>query len=313
MLAWIAWLSFAVLFVPWAGCGSYAPSRSAAPDGAPVIATTGLVADLARRVSGGLVEVEAIMGPGVDPHLYQAKAADRRKLEQAKLVLYNGLHLEGTMSELLQNLPQARAVADGIAKDQLLYAEGQPDPHVWFDVQLWIQALGAVEKAMADAFPEHADAFRKNATEYRTELQALDEEIRRDIAAIPPRRRVLVTAHDAFRYFGRAYGIEVIGLQGISTADETGLKEMQQIVERVIRDRIPAVFAETSVPIDGVQAVVERCRARGHAVRIAQAKLYSDALDRPDKVEGTYPGMMRHNVRVIVEALSSETTSSRRP
>jgi manganese/zinc/iron transport system substrate-binding protein len=313
MLAWIGWLSSVLVFVPWAGCGSDAPSRPSSSNGAPVVATTGLVADLARRVSGGLVEVEAIMGPGVDPHIYQAKAADRRKLEQATLVLYNGLHLEGTMSELLQNLPQARAVADGIPKDQLLYAEGQPDPHVWFDVRLWIQALGAVEKAMSAAFPQHADAFRKNASAYQTELQALDEEIRQDIAAIPPRRRVLVTAHDAFRYFGRAYGIEVIGLQGISTADETGLKEMQQIVERVVRDRIPAIFAETSVPMDGVQAVVERCRARGHAVRIAHAKLYSDALDRLDKVEGTYPGMMRHNVRVIVEALGNNAASSRRP
>jgi manganese/zinc/iron transport system substrate-binding protein len=175
MLAWIGWLSSVLVFVPWAGCGSDAPSRPSSSNGAPVVATTGLVADLARRVSGGLVEVEAIMGPGVDPHIYQAKAADRRKLEQATLVLYNGLHLEGTMSELLQNLPQARAVADGIPKDQLLYAEGQPDPHVWFDVRLWIQALGAVEKAMSAAFPQHADAFRKNASAYQTELQALDE------------------------------------------------------------------------------------------------------------------------------------------
>ncbi|MCS6976984.1 MAG: zinc ABC transporter substrate-binding protein [Gemmatales bacterium] len=287
------------------GCGRYVSSKPA-PNGAEIVATTGLVADLARRVSGGLVEVEAIMGPGVDPHLYQAKAADRRKLENAKLVLYNGLHLEGTMSEMLQNLPHARAVAEGIAKHQLLYAEGQPDPHVWFDVKLWIQALGAVEAAMCDAFPQHADAFRKNAADYRTELQALDEEIRRALATIPPQRRVLITAHDAFRYFGRAYGIEVIGLQGISTADETGLKEMQRIVERVVRDRIPAIFAETSVPMDGVQAVVERCHARGHEVRIAKAKLYSDALDRPDVPEGSYPGMMRHNVQVIVDELRAE-------
>lgn len=288
-------------------CGPYEPGKSsAASNGAPVVATTGLVADLARRISGGLVEVEAIMGPGVDPHLYQPKAADRRKLEHARLVLYNGLHLEGGMSELLHNLPHARAVADGIAKDQLLYAEGQPDPHVWFDVQLWMQALDAAEKALCEVFPQHAESFRRNAAAYRRELQALHEEVRQKIAAIPARRRVLITAHDAFRYFGRAYGIEVIGLQGISTADETGLREMQQIVERVVRDRIPAIFAETSVPPDGVQAVVERCRARGHVVRLASARLYSDALDRPEVPEGSYPGMMRHNVRVIVEALSGE-------
>jgi len=282
-----------------AGCGNAHPS----PPTERVVATTGMVADLAQRVSGGTVEVEALMGPGVDPHLYQPKAADRRKLEQAALVLYNGLHLEGNMTELLESLPRARAVTATIPKDRLLVNLDQPDPHVWFDVSLWMHALHAVEQAMIEAFPQHGDAFKQNASKYRKELADLHEEVRRELARIPPQRRVLITAHDAFRYFGRAYGLEVVGLQGVSTADEAGLKEVQRVVERIVQDKVPAIFTESSVPPDGIEAVVERCRGRGHQVSVPAGRLYSDAMDRPGTPGGTYPGMVRHNVKLIVDAL----------
>jgi manganese/zinc/iron transport system substrate-binding protein len=283
-----------------AGCAGPPPSRNHDPD---VVATTTLVADLARQVSGGVVAVEAIMGPGVDPHLYQAKAADRRKLEQARLVLYHGLHLEGTMTELLEHLPHARAVAAGIPRESLIFDLGQPDPHVWFDVRLWQMALETCCEAMSHSFPQHRETFRRHTELYHQRLEELDADIRRQIDALPPGRRTLITAHDAFRYFGRAYGLRVMGLQGVSTADETGLREINRIVESVLRDRLPAVFAETSVPSDGLEAVIERCRAKGHAVRLAPGRLYSDALDRPDTRCGTYVGMMRFNVETIVQAL----------
>jgi manganese/zinc/iron transport system substrate-binding protein len=282
-----------------AGCGNAHPS----PPAERVVATTGMVADLARRVSGGAVEVEALMGPGVDPHLYQPKAADRRQLEQAALVLYNGLHLEGNMTELLEGLPRARAVASTIPKERLLVDKGQPDPHVWFDVSLWLHALDAVEQAMVEAFPQHAAAFKQNAGAYRKELADLHEEVKQQLAGVPPERRVLITAHDAFRYFGRAYGMEVVGLQGVSTADEAGLKEVQRVVERIVKDKVPAIFTESSVPPDGIEAVVERCRGRGHQVNVPAGRLYSDAMDRPGAPGGSYPGMVRHNVKLIVDAL----------
>jgi manganese/zinc/iron transport system substrate-binding protein len=279
------------------GCGQ--------SNGAPekVVTTTGMIADLARNVGGGLVQVEEIMGPGVDPHLYQPKASDRRKLDEASLVLFNGLHLEGNMAEMLEHLPRSKAVSADIPKDRLLIDAGQPDPHVWFDVSLWIIALGTVEKAMVEAFPAHADAFHKNAVAYRKQLEALHAEVQRDLATIPREQRVLVTAHDAFRYFGRAYDVEVVGLQGVSTADEAGLREVQRVVDRVVQAKVKAIFTETSVPPDGIEKVVERCKANGHSVRIPSGKLFSDAMDRPGTPGGTYPGMVRHNVKLMVEAL----------
>jgi manganese/zinc/iron transport system substrate-binding protein len=268
-----------------------------------VLATVGMIGDLARRVGGDTVEVHDLMGAGVDPHLYEPKESDRSRLRQADLILYNGLHLEGKMVETLEKNTKAKAVTAGIPKDRLLEDEGQHDPHVWFDVSLWVYALDAVEKHLTELQPKHGELYKKNAAAYRTELQALHEEVKRDIATVPEKQRVLITAHDAFRYFGKAYGIEVKGLQGVSTANDANLKDVEEIVELVLSRKIKALFPESSVPPDGVKKVMERCRARGHEVKLAEKPLYSDAMDEPGTPGGTYPGMVRSNVRLIVDSL----------
>ncbi len=271
-----------------------------------VVATTGMIADLVERVSGGKVEVMQLMQAGVDPHLYKAKESAIRRLFQADLVFYNGLHLEGKMDRLLKNNPKAVAVARDIlahAEDLLLEDEGQHDPHIWFDVSLWARALDVVEAELIKLDPSHAELYRRNAAEYRSELKALHEEVKRDLASIPQSQRVLVTAHDAFRYFGRAYEIEVYGLQGVSTASQAGLREVQEVVNLVVSRNIKALFVESSVPPDGVNAIVARCRDRNHRVSVPDDTLFSDAMGDPGTPEGTYPGMVRHNVRLIVDAL----------
>jgi len=268
-----------------------------------VVATTSMIGDMVQRLAGETAELQVLMGPGVDPHLYEPKESDRAKLRQADLILYNGLHLEGKMAENLAKNPKAKAVAEPLPKDRLLEEEGQPDPHVWFDVSLWAQTIDVVEKALVELQPQHAELYRKNAAAYRQELSRLHEEVRSSLASIPQDQRVLVTAHDAFRYFGRAYGIEVKGLQGVSTATEAGLRRVEEVVDLVVARKIKALFPESSVPPDGVKKVLERCQARGHSVRLADGELYSDAMDEPGTPAGTYVGMVRSNVRLIVESL----------
>jgi manganese/zinc/iron transport system substrate-binding protein len=268
-----------------------------------VVVTTGMIADLARNVAGDSVELEVLMGPGIDPHLFKAKESTIRRLFGAELILYNGLHLEGKMARVLEKCDQARACAREIPETQLLEDEGQHDPHIWFDVGLWVEALGAVEQDLCQLCPEHADVYHARAACYRHELLRLHDEVREQLHTIPKSRRVMVTAHDAFRYFGRAYDVEVVGLQGVSTASQAGLRKVQEVVDLVVSRQVKALFVESSVPPDGVNAVVERCRARGHEVRVADQPLFSDAMGDAGTPEGTYPGMIRHNVRVIVEAL----------
>lgn len=287
-------------------CGGQQP---AAPPGPPrVLATTNLVADTARRLGGTEVAVEALMGPGVDPHLYKPSESDVRRLSEAELILYSGLHLEGKMADLLERLAHERPVAAVTAKlpASVLRAppefSGQPDPHVWFDVALWAETVDPVAEALARIAPAHAETFRERARAYRAELAVLDEWVRKRVAEIPPERRVLVTAHDAFGYFGRAYGVEVVGLQGISTLSEAGLADVERVVDLVAGRKIPAIFVESSVPRRSIEAVQAAVRAKGGAVEIG-GQLYSDSLGPADGPAGTYPGMVRANVDTLVTAL----------
>ncbi len=276
-----------------------------------IVTTTGMIADAARRVGGGRVEVRALMGPGVDPHLYKASERDVTRMADADLILYNGLHLEGAMAEVLERLGErgrTAAVTTDLARGRLLAPpefRGQYDPHVWFDVGLWRQAVLTVGDRLAALDTVHAGTYRANAAAYARELEALDAEVRAEAARVPADRRVLVTAHDAFNYFGRAYGFEVRGLQGISTASEAGLGDVQSLAAFIAGRRIPAMFVETSVPPRTIEAVQAAVRARGFAVAIG-GQLYSDAMGSPGTPEGTYPGMIRHNVRAIVRALLRE-------
>ncbi|MBA4062275.1 MAG: manganese transporter [Isosphaera sp.] len=284
-------------------------------DGPPVrvTCTTTIVADAVQRVGGDRVRVDTLMGPGVDPHKYIPFPSDRRKLDDAHLVFYSGLHLEGKMADLFEKNKdrwRAHAVAGGIDPAKLLNADadgGEHDPHVWFDVQLWKYAVEAVRDGLAGLDPPGADTYRANAAAYLKELDALDADIRKQLATVPADRRVLVTSHDAFGYFGRAYGFEVVGLQGVSTASEVGTARRAELAKLLGDKRVPAVFTETSVPDDGLKAVLDDVRkSYGHEVKLVGGDdaLYSDALGGPGSPGATYPGMVRHNVGVIVAALS---------
>ena len=290
------------------GCG--AGDRPVATDGPlNIVATTTIVADLAREVGGDAVTVTSLMGAGVDPHLYKASAGDVRRMAAADVIVYNGLHLEGKMTEILEQM-QGRgvatvAVAECVPEENMVdsgsYA-GLHDPHVWFDVSLWAQAADCLAGALAESDPAHAAEYRARAATYAGELDTLDAWVRERVAGIPEEQRVLVTAHDAFAYFGRAYGIDVRGLLGVSTASEAGTGDVQELAAFITERGIPALFVETSVPRRYVEALQEAVRARGHDVVIG-GSLYSDALGGPDTDAATYEGTVRSNVSTIVEAL----------
>ena len=275
-----------------------------------VVTTVGMIADAAEHVGGDRVEVEGLMGPGIDPHLYKASEGDVRRLERADVIFYGGLHLEAKMADVLERIGErrlTRAVTDGIPRSRLIsVGAGQHDPHVWFDVALWKGAVREIRDTLAAADPAHAEGYRARAAAYLAELDALDAEVRRKSATVPPRARVIVTAHDAFGYFGRAYGFEVIGLQGISTASEAGAKDVQRLADLIATRRIPAIFVESSVSPRTIEAVQEAVRSRGFDVEIG-GSLFSDAMGSAGTPEGTYVGMVRHNADTITSALRRVT------
>jgi len=273
-----------------------------------VVTTIGMIADVAARLAGPHARVDALMGAGVDPHLYKASEGDVRRLSEADLVLYNGLHLEGKMGDVLVKLARQRpvvAVADAVPEGQRREPpemQGQYDPHIWFDVSLWALVVEPIERELARLRPAHADEFRSNAAAVRKELEELDRWVTERIQTLPAGKRVLVTAHDAFGYFGRRYGVEVHGLQGISTVAEAGLKDVEQLVDLIVTRKVKAIFVESSVPRRSIEAVQAACRARQHDVAIG-GQLFSDAMGAAGTPEGTYTGMVRHNVNTVVEAL----------
>lgn len=271
-----------------------------------ITCTTGMVGDLVQHVGGPYVEVVSLMGANSDPHLYKATTGDVNKLNRADMIFYSGLHLEGKMGEIFARLARKKptvAVTGAIPEDRLLeVSTGLFDPHVWFDVSLWSEALAAVAEALSQYDPAHAAEYKENARKYRVELDKLHQDCREQVATIRAQRRVLVTAHDAFHYFGRAYDMEVKAIQGISTEAEAGVKEINELVAFISDRGIKAVFVETSVSERNILAVVEGCQARGHQVVIG-GKLHSDAMGRPGTPEGTYVGMVRSNVDTIVKAL----------
>lgn len=293
----------AMLAVSACGNKRIAPSR----DGViQVAATTGMVADIVNEVGGDRVRVTSLMGPGVDPHLFKASRGDMIELDRAELIFYNGLHLEGKMTRILEQMGRMKPVvpvAENIDPNRLIRTEdGQPDPHVWFDVKLWIEAAETVRDHLIQADPDRKENYEARAAAYIEELEELDRYVREQIASIPKERRVLVTAHDAFSYFGQAYDIEVVGLQGINTAAEYGLKDVQKLVNLLTERKIKAVFVESSVPKRSIEAVVKGASEKGHRVKIG-GELFSDALGEAGTPEGTYIGMIRHNVDAIVSAL----------
>jgi manganese/zinc/iron transport system substrate-binding protein len=278
-----------------------------------VASTTTMIGDLVRRIGGDRVDLKVIMGPGVDPHTFKPSPGDIGELRRADLVFYNGLHLEGKMVETFEHslADKSVAVGEAIPKQRLLsWQEGQGgahDPHVWFDVQLWSLAAEKIRDTLASRDPAGADEYRRRAGELAQSLQSLDQYAREKLATVPKEKRVLVTSHDAYGYFGKAYEVEVRGLQGISTETEAGIQAINTAVDFILRRRIPALFVESSVSHKTIERVQADCKARGFAVVIG-GELYSDAMGQPGERPGyevqTYEGMLRYNVDTIVAALN---------
>lgn len=294
--------------------------QSAAPVGASdasgplkITCTIGMIGDVARELGGEQVAVTSLMGSGVDPHLYKASQGDLARLNEADLILYNGLHLEGRMADVLVGMAsrvKTYQVTDQI--DPTLLREppefqGNYDPHVWFDVSLWQKVAERIHAILVENRPEQKGYFDERAAAYQAKLAELHEYARTKIATIPEDHRVLVTAHDAFGYFGRAYGMEVMGIQGISTSSEYGLQDLNKLVELLVSRKIQAVFVETSISHASIEALIAGAASKGHTVRLG-GTLYSDAMGETGTPEGTYLGMVRHNVDTIVEALKSDAS-----
>lgn len=276
-----------------------------------VVATTGQVADVVRNVGGQRVVVTALMGPGVDPHLYKASAGDVMTIQRADAVFYSGLHLEGRMVEIFERLARTKptfAVTDLMPVDRLRRPPefaGAYDPHVWFDPTLWSFTVDSVAQHLSELDPQSAATYSANAASYKAQIAELDSYARQELSKIPPQTRVLITAHDAFGYFGVHYGLEVRGLQGISTASEAGAADVQGLATFIAERNISAIFVESSVPQATIEAVQAAVRARGKEVAIG-GQLFSDALGAAGTPEGTYIGMFKANVDTISRALTPD-------
>ena len=273
-----------------------------------VVTTIGMITDIVQNVGGARVDATGLMGPGIDPHLYKASEGDVARLAGANLIFYNGLHLEGKIAGVLERMQdriKTVAVTHDIDRGILLAPpefEGAYDPHVWFDVTLWMKAVERVRDTLIEVDKDSAELYRANTKDYLAKLEDLHDYVTQQAERVAPDQRVLVTAHDAFNYFGRAYGFEVRGLQGISTAAEAGTADVQALVQFIVERRTPAMFVETSVPRRSIEAVQAAVRAKGFSVEIG-GQLFSDAMGASGTLEGTYIGMVRHNIDTIVASL----------
>lgn len=295
-------LAFALLLV---SCGG--PQKAETNEHPYIVTTTGMIADIIENIAGDSAKVEAIMQPGVDPHLYKASQGDLKKIMDADYIFYNGLHLEGKMGKILEKQAHVKpviALGDSINRKKVINLSADVyDPHIWFDVALWKESAEVALKNLIRLNPKNTAYYQQNADKYLQDLDSLDTWVKTAIATIPLNRRVLITAHDAFSYFGKAYSIEVRGLQGISTMSEIGLRDVTDLVNFIIKNDIPAVFVESSVSDKSLKAVVEGVNKKGKTLSIG-GNLFSDAMGKKGTPEGTYIGMVKHNVTTIVNALN---------
>jgi len=272
-----------------------------------IVTTTTMITDLVKKIGGQHINLQGLMGSGVDPHLYKASEGDVTKLANADIIFYNGLHLEGKLVEVFEKMKNKKTVAisDAIDKNTLIgseYFASNYDPHIWFDIAYWKQATNFVIKTLSEAIPEQKTNFEANGKAYIAKLNTLKSQIETTINTLPKEDRILVTAHDAFNYFGKAFNFQVVGLQGLSTATEAGVQDVQKLSAFIIEHQVKAVFVESSVPKRTIQALQAAVKSKGHNVTIG-GTLYSDALGNAGTVEGTYIGMFEYNVNTIVEAL----------
>jgi manganese/zinc/iron transport system substrate-binding protein len=278
-----------------------------------VVTTIGQITDIVKNVGGDKVLVSGLMGPGVDPHLYKASESDVMKLSNAEIIFYNGLFLEAKMESIFEHLEKNRGkkavpVAQAISSDALLESEtlqGHHDPHVWFDILLWTQAAKRVAETLIEFDPQNKAYYEDRYKTYELELQKLHEYTNSKSAELSKEERILVTAHDAFRYFGRRYDFKVVGLQGISTESQAGTKDVKELADFIVANKVPAIFVESSVPERNIRAVMEAVKSRGWDVKIG-GELFSDAMGNAGTFEGTYQGMITHNIDTIVNSLKNK-------
>ncbi|WP_234987240.1 metal ABC transporter solute-binding protein, Zn/Mn family [Bacillus sinesaloumensis] len=272
-----------------------------------VVTTIAQIGEPMQVIGGDKVKVTSLMGPGVDPHLYEATQGDISTLQDADIIFYNGLHLEGNLGEIFEKLKETKpvfAIGETISEGQLLRdEEGAIDPHIWFDLDLWKEALESATDELKELSPDDASYFEENKQDYFSQIDELKEEAIEKMASIPTEQRVLVTAHDAFGYFGRMYDIEVVGLQGLSTEDEVGLSDIQSTVDLLLEKQVPSVFVESSINQNSIKAVIEGAAKKGLDVTLG-GELFSDAMGQAGTEEGTYLGMYHHNVNTVFEGLT---------
>ena len=272
-----------------------------------IVTTTTMITDLVKNIGGDHINLQGLMGSGVDPHLYKASEGDVTKLSNADIIFYNGLHLEGKLVEVFEKMKNKKtiAISDALDKSTLIgseYFASNYDPHIWFDINYWKQATEFVVKTLSEAIPEQKTTFETNGNVYIEKLNTLKNKLEQTISSLPKEQRILVTAHDAFNYFGKAFDFEVVGLQGLSTATEAGVKDVQKLSAFIIENKVKAIFVESSVPKRTIEALQAAVKSKGHEVTIG-GTLYSDALGDAGTIEGTYIGMFKYNVNTIVNAL----------
>ncbi|MCH9806904.1 MAG: zinc ABC transporter substrate-binding protein [Alphaproteobacteria bacterium] len=300
------------IIAPNLGPFSAPPSKAAVEVPLKIVATTSMLADAARAIGGERVEVRALMGPGVDPHAYRQTRTDIARLVKSDLAIWNGLYLEAQMEDFFKDLAKHKTVfaaAEIVDRAKLLGHEdydGRLDPHVWMDPDLWTQAVAGVRDQLIALDPAGEEIYRRNGQRYLEQISAVAKYARTVLETVPAGNRVLLTAHDAFRYFGRAYGFEVIGIQGISTESEAGLNRIKVLVDMLVERKISAIFIESSVADRNIRALIEGAASRGHKV-VVGGELFSDAMGLPGTYEGTYIGMIDHNATVITRSLGGAT------
>lgn len=296
-------LLFVIMF--FASCGDQKKNTNGKLN---IVTTTTMITDLVKNIGGDSVNVQGLMGSGVDPHLYKASEGDVTKLTNADVVFYSGLHLEGKLVDVFEKMGRNTntiALAEVLDKSKLIgseYFASSFDPHIWFNIQYWKQLTSYLTQELSKLNPENSSYFEANKIAYIKKLDILENDIKKTIASLPEEKRILVTAHDAFNYFGEAYGFEVVGLQGLSTATEAGVQDVQNLSKLIIDKKVKAIFIETSVPKRTIEALQQAVLSKGFEVAIG-GTLYSDALGNAGTEEGTYLGMFRYNVDTIVEAL----------
>lgn len=292
------------------GCGNNRDNIQVKDNGKlNIVVTTTIIGDAVKAIGGDKVNLEVLMGPGIDPHLYKASAGDVNKMQKADLLIYNGLHLEGKLGDIFEQLQKTNkntyAVADVIDSAKLIESEefaGSYDPHIWFDVQLWIEAVEGIKNSLINIDSENQDYYNKNALDYLNELESLNDYIKSRVEELPENKKVIITAHDAFSYFGEAYGFEVKGLQGLSTVTEAGTADVRDLAEFIANREIAAIFIESSVPAKNMEALKNAVDSRGFTVEIG-GELFSDSLGNPGTEEETYIGTVKHNINTIVDGL----------